>query len=88
MADQRLYKKLGKELQQEATCCKELVWTYQKQRCKIDKGCFQQGLDSDRKHASIAHHRAVRESVDETARPWLDALVCQLWSDLGCLDSA
>ena len=29
----------------------------------MDKNCFQHGLDSDRKHASIAHHRAVRESL-------------------------
>ena len=85
IADQPPYKKLGKELQQEAIRFKELAWTYQQQRCKIDKDCFQHGLASDRKHASIAHHRAVRESMDPTARLWSDALVCLVWSGLVCL---
>ena len=85
MADQPLYKKLGKELQQEAISVKELAWTYQQQRCEIDKDCFQHGLDSDRKHASIAHRRVVRESMDPTARLWSDAVVCLLWAGLACL---
>jgi hypothetical protein len=85
MADQPLYKKLGKELQQEALSFKELAWTYQQQRCEIDRDCFHHGLDSDRKHASIAHHRAVRDSMDTTAKLWSDALVCLLWSGLVCL---
>ena len=73
------------KLQQEAICFKELAWTYQQQRCEIDKDCFQHGLDSDRKHASITHHQAVRESMDPTTRLWSDALVCLLWSGLVCL---
>ena len=86
MADQPLYKNIGKELQQKTNCCKELVWPYQTQCFMFDKDCFQQGLDFDRKHASIAHHRAMRESTDATAKLWLDALVCWLWSGLVCLN--
>ena len=37
MADQPLYKKLGKEFQHEVNCCKELVWTYQTQCCKFER---------------------------------------------------
>ena len=55
-ADQPLYNKLGKELQHRAVRFNELAWPYQEQRCEIDKDCLQHGLDSDRKHASIAHH--------------------------------
>ena len=82
MADQPLYKTLCKELQQEPNCCDALAWTYRKQCCKFDKDLLQQGLDFDRKHASIAHHRAVRESMDMPARLWLDALVCWFCSGL------
>ena len=87
IADQPPYKKLGKELQQEAIRFKELAWTYQQQRCKIDKDCFQHGLASDRKHASIAHHRAVRESMYPTTSfyrqvkgGWVVVYLCLLLS--------
>ena len=75
----------AKQILQEAIRFKELAWTYQQQRCEIDKDCFQHGLDPDRKQASIAHHRTVRESMDPTTRLWSDALVCLLWYGLVCL---
>ena len=53
----------------------------------IDKDGFQHGLDSDRKHPSIAHHRAVRESIDPTTffhrqgkDDWVVVYLCLLLS--------
>ena len=45
IADQPLYKKLDLDQQ------------HKQQPCEIDNDCFQHGLDSDRKHPSIAHRR-------------------------------
>ena len=64
IADQPHHKRLGKDLEQKAKHLQDTAWAYGKERTAEDKDWFSYGLDFDRKHASIAHQWATRESLD------------------------